>query len=61
MSLDGPTWRMWRDTPDFSQRFEARLDPDGAVVRGRWEKSTDQGAAWEHDFNIDYIREPTVS
>jgi hypothetical protein len=57
MSLDGAVWRMWRDTPEFSQRFEARVEPDAGAIRGRWEKSTDDGATWEHDFNIDYIRE----
>lgn len=57
MSLEGAHWRMRRDTPEFSQRFYALLDPDGRAIRGRWEKSADQGATWEHDFNIDYIRE----
>ena len=56
MSLDGAHWRMWRDTSEFSQRFDAQLEPDGRTIRGRWEKSTDQGATWEHDFNVDYIR-----
>jgi hypothetical protein len=57
MSFTDGRWQMSRDTPDFSQRFEARLDPDAGVIRGRWEKSTDQGATWEHDFNLEYIRE----
>jgi hypothetical protein len=48
---------MWRDTPEFSQRFHAQLDPGARTIRGRWEKSADQGANWEYDFNIDYIRE----
>jgi len=45
--------------PDFSQRFEAHVDPDAGAIRGRWEKSTDEGATWEHDFNVDYIRDKT--
>jgi hypothetical protein len=57
MSLKDARWRMWRDTPEFSQRFHALLDPDAQTIRGRWEKSADQGANWEHDFNIDYVRE----
>ena len=48
---------MWRDTPEFSQRFHAQLDPDARAIRGRWKQSPDQGATWEHDFNIDYIGE----
>ncbi len=59
MSFSDAEWRMWRDTPEFSQRFSAQLDPDGGAVRGRWKKSTDQGASWEHDFNVDYLRAQT--
>jgi hypothetical protein len=58
MSLEGADWRMWRDTPEFSQHFQARLDPDSGEIQGHWERSTDQGATWEHDFNVDYILEP---
>lgn len=56
MSLGGSDWLMWRDVPGFSQRFSARIDPDGQAVRGRWEKSSDRGKTWEHDFNLDYVR-----
>lgn len=59
MSLGGPNWRMWRDTPEFSQRFSAHIDPGGNALRGRWEKSTDSGKTWQHDFNLDYIRSET--
>jgi hypothetical protein len=58
MSLNGAHWQMWRSTTEFSQRFDAQLDRGAGAIRGRWEKSTDQGATWEHDFNVDYIREP---
>ena len=57
MTFQDAHWHMWRDTPEFSQRFDAQLDPDAGAIRGRWEKSTDQGATWEHDFNLDYVRE----
>jgi hypothetical protein len=60
MSFEDAHWQMWRDTPQFSQRFDAQLDPDGRAIRGRWEKSTDERATWEHDFNVDYIREPAA-
>jgi hypothetical protein len=56
MSVEGAQWRMWRDTREFSQRFAARIEPDGQAIRGRWEKSADQGTTWEHDFNLDYVR-----
>ena len=57
MSFEGGQWRMSRSTSEFSQRFSAQLDPDARAIRGRWEKSVDQGATWEHDFDVDYIRE----
>lgn len=57
MSFEELRWAMWRDTREFSQRFNALVDPEMQAIRGRWEKSTDQGATWEHDFNIDYFRE----
>jgi hypothetical protein len=56
MRIEGAHWRMWRDTEEFSQRFSAQIDPDGQAIRGRWEKSSDQGATWEHDFDLDYVR-----
>ena len=57
MSFEGSNWLMWRDDPAFSQRYTRRVDPDMRTIRGRWEKSTDGGATWEHDFNLDYFRE----
>jgi hypothetical protein len=57
MSFNNGHWHMWRDTPEFSQRFKAELDPDAGAIRGCWEKSTDQGTTWAHDFEVDYIRE----
>lgn len=58
MRLQGSQWLMWRDTPEFSQRFHAELDAHAQTIRGSWEKSSDRGTTWEHDFNIDYIHEP---
>jgi hypothetical protein len=56
MTFAAGEWRMWRETPEFSQRFEARVAADGRRVTGRWERSADRGATWEHDFNLDYLR-----
>jgi hypothetical protein len=57
MSFEDGRWRMWRDTPAFSQRFDAQLDLDAGAIRGRWQKSEDQGANREQDFNVDYLFE----
>lgn len=56
MSLGARTWRMWRDTPEFSQRFEAEVSADHHEISGSWRKSSDAGATWEHDFNVRYRR-----
>jgi hypothetical protein len=50
------TWRLWRQTPEFSQRFEAVVRGDEMDITGRWEKSFDGGITWEHDFNVRYGR-----
>ncbi|HEY7143702.1 MAG TPA: hypothetical protein VH637_05590 [Streptosporangiaceae bacterium] len=59
MSFNGSSWRMWRDTPEFSQRFHAEVSADQAEITGSWQKSADGGATWEHDFRIRYSRPGT--
>jgi hypothetical protein len=55
MSLSGGVWKLWRDSPGFSQRFTGTFSDDGQTIRGTWEKSTD-GSTWEHDFDIVYTK-----
>jgi hypothetical protein len=57
MSLSGNIWRIWRDEPAFSQRFEATVSPDRRSITGRWEKRA-SGGDWEHDFDLAYTRDP---
>ena len=56
MSFVSRTWRMWRHTPEFSQRFDAEVSADRSEISGRWQKSADGGRTWEHDFKIRYSR-----
>jgi hypothetical protein len=56
MTLSDHSWQLWRDAPGFSQRFRAQLSSDPPAIEGRWEKSLDGGASWEHDFNVRYRR-----
>jgi len=58
MTFNDGTWRMWRDTPEFSQRFDADVTPGQAEVIGRWQKSFDGGTTWQHDFKVRYTRDP---
>jgi hypothetical protein len=56
MSLSDGTWRMWRNTPEFSQPFDAAVSAGQAKISGSWQKSVDGGATWEHDFKVRYSR-----
>ncbi len=55
MSFSDGVWKMWRESPDFWQRYEGKVSDDGKTITARWEKSKD-GATWEHDFDITYTR-----
>ena len=54
MSFSDGTWLMWRDTPEFSQRFDAEVSASLAEINGSWQKSVDGGTTWEHDFRVRY-------
>lgn len=55
MSFSGNTWKIWRQSPNFSQRFEGKLSNDRNTIAAYWEKSSD-GITWEHDFDVTYTR-----
>jgi hypothetical protein len=53
MSLSAGVWRLWRDDPDFAQRFTGTFEDNGNTIKGRWENSSD-GSKWEVDFHLTY-------
>jgi hypothetical protein len=60
MTLEGGVWTLSRTKPDFSpldfsQRFIGRFSDDGMRIEGSWETSED-GAHWNHDFDLIYAR-----
>ncbi len=55
MSFSAGVWKMWREAPGFSQRYEGKVSADGNTISGRWQTSSD-GTKWEHDFNVTYSR-----
>jgi hypothetical protein len=55
MTLNDGVWQLWRDDPDFAQRFTGTFSDDGAAITGRWEIAHDR-VHWEHDFNLIYSR-----
>ncbi len=56
IGLEDGVLRLWRDGPDFAQRFTGRFSADGRAIEGAWERRADNGAAWEQDFDLSYRR-----
>jgi hypothetical protein len=54
MTFADGTWTLSRapDPPDFHQRFEGQLSPDGKVLTGAW-LARSQGE-WAKDFDLIY-------
>lgn len=48
-------WRLWRDDPEFAQRFVGTFEDAGSTIVGQWETSED-GGTWEPDLAITYHR-----
>jgi hypothetical protein len=56
MSLEGRTWKLWRDGPGFvPQRFAGTISEDGNTIEGRWEIAED-GENFETDFDLTYTK-----
>ena len=55
MSLSEQEWKLWRDDPQFSQRFVGTFNDNGDTITAYWENSTD-GSTWERDFDMIYSR-----
>lgn len=55
MSLSDGVWKMWREAPGFSQRFNGVFSQDGNSITAYWELSTD-GVNWERDFDLTFTR-----
>jgi hypothetical protein len=54
-SLSDGVWRIWRDAPEFAQRFTGTLSGDGSVITGVWEMRED-GVNWKRDLVQTYTR-----
>lgn len=55
MSLRDGVWKLWREAPGFSQRFEGRFSADGKTITAHWDFSSD-GSTWERDFDMTYTK-----
>jgi hypothetical protein len=53
MSFENSIWKIWRNEPQFKQRFTGMVNKDTTIISGTWEKCID-GKNWEHDFQLTY-------
>jgi hypothetical protein len=53
VSLDDGVLRMWRNHPEFDQRFSATLEPD--TFEGQWQVAKTPGD-WHDDLKVVYRR-----
>jgi hypothetical protein len=54
MTLEDGQLAMWRDDPDFHQRFVGTVSPDR--IDARTEASEDFGGTWRKDFDLIFER-----
>ena len=55
ISLDGGVLRIWRDDPEFAQRFSATLGHD--TFEGLWQLARTPGD-WKDDLKVTFVRRP---
>jgi hypothetical protein len=55
MSLDGGIWKMWRESPGFSQRLTGTFSANANTITSHGELSRD-GSNWEQDLDVTYTR-----
>jgi hypothetical protein len=55
ISIDGNTWKIWRDDAAFAQRFTGTISDDGNTIEGLWQLCRDQ-VNWQDDLKIIYRR-----
>jgi hypothetical protein len=56
MTLEGGVWMLWREGPDWPQRYVGELSDDGSTITGRWERGESLGAPLQHDFDLTHRR-----
>lgn len=56
MSVEGNTWKYWREGDPFNQRFEGRISDDGKKITAYAEKLPKDTGEWERDFDIIFTK-----
>jgi hypothetical protein len=55
MGLSDGVWTIWRDAPDFSQRFTGRFSDDCNSITAYWDLSRDS-ETWGRDIDLTYLK-----
>jgi hypothetical protein len=55
MTLADGVWKMWRNSPDFSQRMTGTFSDDGNTITCHGQMSHD-GSTWETDLSTTFTR-----
>ena len=53
IALEDGVLRMWRDDPEFAQRYSARINSSG--FKGQWQLARSPGD-WQDDLKVTYRR-----
>ena len=56
MTLANGTWTLFREGPDWPQRYVGEFSDDGNTITGRWERGDRPGAPLELDFDLNFTR-----
>jgi hypothetical protein len=54
MTLEDSVCTLFREGPDWPQRYIGELSGDGNTITGCWERGIEPGAPLEHDFDLSY-------
>jgi hypothetical protein len=60
VTLEGGVWKMWRDSPGFSQRMTGTFSEDANTITVHGELARD-ASHWEQDLNVTYTKKPPSS
>jgi hypothetical protein len=56
MTLEDGQWTLFREGPDWPQRYVGRISDDAQTITGRWERGESLGAPLKLDFKLNYTR-----
>jgi hypothetical protein len=59
MSFARGVWRIWRDAPNFRQRFEGKSRENGRRIDAFWDKAEGK-KSWVRDFDMTFVKRRAI-